>query len=184
MPIISFSVFKDKIQNGTKKQTIRKLRKYPIKVNDRLYLWWKSRTPQREKLGEPLCIEEFIISLQFEKDWLHSGVPIWRVDRHYTTNKTLTMMDFQVEELAQRDGFGNALEMFQWFAKNHGELDGNNKFQVIRWNPLSIVGSEVSGERGTGAGDGSNPEKCSNLPIERQRTSPKTICSKLSEGEQ
>lgn len=34
MVIISFSVFKEKILNDTKRQTIRKSRKYLIKVGD------------------------------------------------------------------------------------------------------------------------------------------------------
>ncbi|MBD2039221.1 hypothetical protein [Microcoleus sp. FACHB-672] len=57
MPLISFSVFKDKILSGEKLQTIRELRKYPIKPGDTLYLWWKSRTPEREFLGEAICTE-------------------------------------------------------------------------------------------------------------------------------
>ena len=57
MPLLSFSVFKDKILSGAKRHTIRARRKNPIKVGDKLYMWWKSRSPkEKEKLGEAKCI--------------------------------------------------------------------------------------------------------------------------------
>lgn len=53
MPLLSFSVLKEKLLDGSKTQTIRRPRKkYDLKEGDKLYIWWKSRTPQREKLGE------------------------------------------------------------------------------------------------------------------------------------
>jgi hypothetical protein len=56
VPLLSFSVKYDKLNDGTKTQTIRFPRKKgEIKVGDKLYIWWKSRTPEREKLGEGIC---------------------------------------------------------------------------------------------------------------------------------
>jgi hypothetical protein len=52
MPLLSFSVLRDLIETGKKKQTIRLPRKSPLKVGDKLYLYWKCRTPFTEKLGE------------------------------------------------------------------------------------------------------------------------------------
>ena len=56
MPILSFSVKYVELNDGSKTQTIRLPRKpWEIKVGDKLYIWWKLRTPIREKLGEGIC---------------------------------------------------------------------------------------------------------------------------------
>lgn len=59
-PLLGFTVFKEKILDGTKTQTIRKLRKRPIKEGDKLYLYWYLRQKDCEKLGESICTEEFV----------------------------------------------------------------------------------------------------------------------------
>jgi len=52
MPLLGFTKLKDKLLDGSKTQTIRKPRKHPIKVGDKLFIYWKLRTKQCEKLGE------------------------------------------------------------------------------------------------------------------------------------
>jgi len=52
MPLLGFSVFKNKLLSGEKTQTIRRPRKQPIKVDDTLYIYWKLRTKNCQKLGE------------------------------------------------------------------------------------------------------------------------------------
>lgn len=126
MPILSFSVFKEKIQNGTKKQTIRKLRKYPIKNSDLLYMWWKSRTPQREKIGETTCTEQFLIKLSITDNGFSVYMPIWRV------GETTQLSYDELTVLARLDGFSGIQEMTEWFHKTHGEIE-QECFQVIRW---------------------------------------------------
>lgn len=44
MPAISFIVFEDKILNGTKRMTIRRLWKRSPKIGDKLYLYSHMRT--------------------------------------------------------------------------------------------------------------------------------------------
>jgi len=92
VPILGFTVFKDKILNGEKRQTIRKARKIPIKVGDTLYLYWKLRTRQCELLKAVKCTEAFRLSyLDFCDD----------------------------EDIARRDGFENAAQMKEWFEKRY-----------------------------------------------------------------
>lgn len=56
MPILSFSVKYAELNDGSKTQTIRLPRKKnQIKVGDKLFIWWKSRTKEREKIGEGVC---------------------------------------------------------------------------------------------------------------------------------
>jgi len=131
-PALSFSDFKNEVRSGVKRQTIRALRKRPIRVGDTLYLYWKQRTKECELIRKEVCTESFLITMQFFEDWLDSGKPIWRVDQTSPNGTILTLMDFRVEELAQKDGFGNALEMMRWFNEKHGDLNGKT-FQVIRW---------------------------------------------------
>lgn len=52
MPLLGFTKLKDKLLDGSKTQTIRKPRKYPLKVGDKLFIYWKLRTKSCEKLGE------------------------------------------------------------------------------------------------------------------------------------
>ena len=96
---------KDEVRNGKKRQTIRKLRKRPIKVGDILYLYWHLRQKDCELLKVAKCTEEFV------KPWA---------------------MLRDSETVAKRDGFENASEMREWFMKKHSpNLD--TLFQVIRW---------------------------------------------------
>jgi len=52
MPLLGFTKLKEKLLDGSKTQTIRKPRKHPLKVGDKLFIYWKLRTKQCEKLGE------------------------------------------------------------------------------------------------------------------------------------
>lgn len=52
MPLLGFTKLKDKVLDGTKTQTIRKPRKIPLKVGDKLFIYWMLRTKNCEKLGE------------------------------------------------------------------------------------------------------------------------------------
>jgi|WetSurMetagenome_2_1015567.scaffolds.fasta_scaffold71123_3 hypothetical protein len=54
MPLLSFSVLRNKLDDESKLQTIRVPRKHPIKEGDKLYIYWKCRTKETEKLGEGL----------------------------------------------------------------------------------------------------------------------------------
>ena len=52
MPLLGFTKLKDKLLDGSKTQTIRKPRKIPLKVGDKIYIYCKMRTKQCQKLGE------------------------------------------------------------------------------------------------------------------------------------
>ncbi len=90
MPQIGFTVFKNQILNGVKTQTIRRPRKRRIRIGDRLYLYWKLRTKECEKLGTTVCVDTYRLP--------------WRVLKHH-------------DLIARRDGFRNSEEMREWFHK-------------------------------------------------------------------
>lgn len=54
MPLLGFTKLKSKLLDGTKTQTIRKPRKHPLKVGDKLYIYWMLRTKECQKLGEAI----------------------------------------------------------------------------------------------------------------------------------
>ena len=105
MPILGFTVFKDKILDGEKCQTIRKARKVPIKVGGMLYIYWKLRTKQCEMLRVVKCTE--VLRLKFS--------------------------DFcDDEDIARKDGFENATQMKEWFVKRYNPRP-DDLFDIIRW---------------------------------------------------
>jgi hypothetical protein len=105
MPLLGFSVFKDKILNGEKRQTIRKARKIPINIGDTLYLYWKLRTKQCELLKVVKCTESLRVKFsEFCDD----------------------------ENVARKDGFESAAQMREWFEK-HYDPKPRDLFDVIRW---------------------------------------------------
>jgi len=118
MPALSFSgvtsrgPFWDLIRKQLKDQTIRRQRKRPIKVGDRLVLYWKQRTPIRLKevhlIAYAECIKSF--KLSYRK---------FAYDNH----------------IARRDGFENSAELRTWFG--FPTLHDKEVFDIIRWQLLS-----------------------------------------------
>lgn len=104
MALIGFTVFKEKILDGSKAQTIRKSRKVPIRVGEPLYLYWHLRRPDCEKLGVAKCSEVFIRRWSEMKNDL---------------------------ELAKRDGFDSLYEFRSWFARYNPHDE--TKFMIVRW---------------------------------------------------
>jgi len=125
MALIGFTVFKEKIQNLEKRQTIRKLRKYPIKVGDKLYLYWKLRTKQCEKLMVTECTEHFLIYMT--KD-VSPFKTTYRLYLKEEDGQLIPISTTKWVEIALKDGFKSDLEMFKWFDKRLP-----NTFEVIRW---------------------------------------------------
>ena len=105
-PLIGFTVLKDKVQSGEKRQTIRRHRKLPVKVGNILYLYWHLRQKDCELLRVEKCVETFT------KPWGMLKVS---------------------EEIAKRDGFKSSTEMREWFNKTHHLPDDKDLFDVIRW---------------------------------------------------
>lgn len=111
MPLLGFTKLKNKLLDGSKTQTIRKPRKHPIKVGDKLYVYWKLRTKECEKLGEAI---------------------ITKIEHKSIYELT--------EEDAIKDGFENRYDLIQWVMENYSyltplvlpkERDQAFKFDVI-----------------------------------------------------
>ena len=117
---MSFSIFKEKLLDGSKCQTIRKPRKRPLKVGDKLYVFWKLRTKECERLG------------------------VTRI----TGIRKVRLGDLTEEE-AQKDGFKEERRcphslFFNsakgvaslWFLHKYPNITYNSIFEIISFEPL------------------------------------------------
>lgn len=131
MPLIGFTVFKDKILDGSKRQTIRKRRKHPIKIFDRLYLYWHLRQKDCVKLGEATCLDEFLIQIHSEY-WAGKQRPLLQI---YNKNSKVwtELTPEETLEIAHSDGFQGEDGFLDWFIRHYGS---GETFQVIRWGEL------------------------------------------------
>lgn len=117
MPLIGFTVFKEKLLSGEKCQTIRRPRKRGLKVGDRLYVYWRLRTKECQKLGESVI----------------------------TNIVTKKVKEF-TERDAVKDGFSSqwltfhrvpALEhLLSWLIKKYPDITDDWEFDVITFEPL------------------------------------------------
>lgn len=131
--IYSFSVFRDKVASGEKRQTIRRWRSdgREPKPGDRLDLWWKSRRPERFKFGEAICTEVFPIRF-------------WADEYDWTCRVHERNVDWAAfDDIAKRDGFDDPYQMLGWFGfPDSPPFDG----YVIRWGELDATKNQKRGK--------------------------------------
>ena len=102
MPAINFRPeFVDAVENGTKRQTIRRRRKQPIKKGDRLQLYTGMRTKQCRRLATTACVS--VQSIVITEAWVMLGGSYVDLDK-----------------LAKDDGFCNWAEMRDFFSTQYG----------------------------------------------------------------
>lgn len=104
MALIGFTVFKEKILDGSKRQTIRVPRKRPIKWGESLYLYWHLRRKDCQLLRIAHCNAVFNMRWADMKNNL---------------------------ELALKDGFKGLDDFRAWFARYNPNDD--TIFTIIRW---------------------------------------------------
>jgi hypothetical protein len=126
---------KEKVRDGSKRQTVRKLRKRPIKVGDKLILFWKQRSKLCERLKEAVCLQEFKIQLSLS-DSNHNVTALMLVgEEEPGGGMWVKINDEMIDEIAWLDGFDHVASPVQAFVnallKMHGSLAGI--WQVIRW---------------------------------------------------
>ncbi len=116
MPAINFTKFIDKILSGEKTQTIRLVRKNPIKVGDTLYLYSGLRTKNAKLLKKVRCkdVKKIKIIPDIKKIFI-DGVYSLLVYPNFTYT----------------DGFDTTNDFFDFFKKTYKEnvFDG----VVIYW---------------------------------------------------
>ena len=104
MPLLGFTKLLDKLLDGSKTQTIRLPRKHPLKVGDRLFIYWMLRTKNCRKLGE--------------------GV-ITKIERKNIASMT--------NQDAVKDGFSNPQELSLGLKQLHPNISEFTDFDIISW---------------------------------------------------
>ncbi len=111
MPALNFQArFADPVETHTKRQTIRRVWKRPIKVGDTLYLKTGMRTKHCRKLRTVVCLECRPITINE-----HS---ISLLTPGYTVE--LWPEGGPLEWFAFRDGFQSWVDMREWFKARYG----------------------------------------------------------------
>lgn len=122
MALINFQErFANDIENGKKRQTIRKQRKYPIKLGETLYLYTGLRTKKARKLRTEICKNVEGIRIQ----WL--GIVLYNDKKRI---KKINVGSRTSNKFAEEDGFKDFYQMMAWFDDTHGlPFDG----VLIKW---------------------------------------------------
>lgn len=129
MVIITFKVFKDKLIDGTKKQTIRpysKERYEQLKHALKYQLYWGNPRNGGTLIKE-VTPKPSITCLTFDKE--KGLINIGYDPRH---DHFLYYPEEQ-DLIAINDGFKDFNEMEDWFQKNYGEKIYEMRFMLIRW---------------------------------------------------
>ena len=115
MPGLNFkSKFAHAVEAGQKRQTIRQVRKHPIKVGDTLYLYTGMRTKACRKLAEEKCVA--IEPIEIHPTYITvSGRVLNMRERH---------------SLAVADGFTRLDQFYEFFISHY---DMPFKGVVIKW---------------------------------------------------
>jgi len=113
MPAVNFAKqFAEPVENGTKRQTIRRRRKRPIRTGDRLALYTGMRTKNCRKLREAKCKHTFGVCIR------DGGVDTFRADGRW--NEAWWIGSPKADDFARKDGFRNARELVEWFRDRYG----------------------------------------------------------------
>lgn len=105
MSSLSFNKkFVPAILNGSKTQTIRRFRKRPIKIGERLYLFTGMRTKQCERIGQAICTHRYVVKIN------RKGID-------YGSN--VVRDPAILDALAKMDGFNNWDDMRRWWILNN-----------------------------------------------------------------
>ena len=124
--IISFSVFKEKILDGTKTQTIRRYSEFQYKrfcKAKKYQLYWGNPRNGGTLLKEvdPDDIFPDIITFRQDKYSLYHAMTGLPLSYEYT------------REIIIRDGFIYFADMWDWFYEHYGDKMFDKWFMVLRW---------------------------------------------------
>ena len=124
MPAINFQArFADKVKNREKRQTIRATgKRKPPRVGDPLMLYTGMRQSGCRKLLDAVCSSVTPISISARAKTISMANTLlsrWQI-----------LTNDEAEQLAIKDGFASADELFRWVSANHGDtLSGH----LIEW---------------------------------------------------
>lgn len=115
MPAINFQArFAEQVKNREKRQTIRANgKRKPPRVGDPLMLYTGMRQCGCRKLLDVVCSRVTPITISARNKTINMANTLlsrWQI-----------LTDEEAEQLAIKDGFASADELFRWVSANHGE---------------------------------------------------------------
>lgn len=128
MPSLNFqNQFVKLIESGKKRQTIRPVRKNPIKVGDKLYLFTGLRTKKCRRLVTPLNVMVSDGSLYYREYYYENYVICKSVEKIKISFYTIEIGGFQysydntrAKTIALQDGFNKYNDFILFFEKQYG----------------------------------------------------------------
>lgn len=125
MPAINFTMFADKVRNFEKRQTIRKLRKRPFKVGDKLYLYTGLRTKNCKPLSPGVVTVKEVHDIKIKFSGIPPVVLCSIVIDYHQINYIAAF------ELSKNDGFENFGDFLDFFFDPDDPDDFHG--QLIKW---------------------------------------------------
>jgi hypothetical protein len=130
MPALSYHAqFAQAVEAGQKLQTIRAMRKVPVKAGDTLYHYTGMRTKACRKLGVSFCQSANQIDIftgRFCAVFLQMSPG---GGQHRLTN-------YEITALAKADGFSSRVDFLKWFGKDCADLH-HFSGQLITWASIT-----------------------------------------------
>lgn len=134
MAIINFKKeFAEKVIRWEKLQTIRKVRKNPIKKGEWLHFYTGLRTKNAVKLCISKCSEVSKIKMTFADRWMGEPAEHYYEVHIWINGKELVERE-EVEDFVKKDGFSEGWQGVREFAKFFMDNYGN-EFEgvLIKW---------------------------------------------------
>ncbi len=136
MVAISFSVFKDKILSGEKRQTIRRFteKRYKQILNaDRLQLYWHQRSKDGYLLKEVKLSRIYFLAFREDEN---GKIRLWLKERENSLS-FFPAKEWLSDYVAEMDGFDSYESMLKWFLEHYGKDEIlNTTFMVIKWEDV------------------------------------------------
>lgn len=154
MPAISFSEFICQLKDGTKRQTTRRPRRYPLKVGDKLKCFYKQRAKKtcdnclNYSQFDKSCVENIGCSFHFNlfgyatiTELINAQI-IRDSDSGFTSPYIFDYMtsDDRIQ-WAIDDGFDSFKKADEWFTEKYGSNWMKMEWEIIKFNPWWIEGN-------------------------------------------
>jgi hypothetical protein len=130
--ILTFKVFKEKIESGDKSQTLRPYNEKQFKklyntyTNKKMFQLYWHNPRNGGKLIKERPPSEMPFTIKFTK--LYNGNIVIAL-----TSNGKPIED--LETFAKRDGFSGIVELFTWFYNEYGDEMYEKVFMCVRWVP-------------------------------------------------
>ena len=154
MPAMSFSEFVTQLKNGTKRQTTRRPRRYPLKVGDILKCYYKQRAKKtcdnclNYSPMDKSCVDNVGCSFHFNLFGPATITELINADTIRANDSGFTseyIFDYMTgddrDKWAVEDGFDSFKRADEWFTEKNGPGWMKKEWEIIKFNPWWVDGN-------------------------------------------